>query len=282
MATRGWTSRSASREPQVRRPSCTVILGTPALACGCPMSGWPWLITTASSHDVRDLNSDIAVLPVGSFEQHGGHLPLSTDTLIAGAIASRIATDYELFLLPPIAIACSHEHAAFPGTVSISASTLHQVIRDVQECDRMLLYPSSTEWKQAWRTAGLVTGTHDDMHAGEGETSILLAEHRDVVRSSYVDGDWLADERRHLLSEGIRAYSESGVIGRPSLATADRAGSCWTRSPPSSSNTGTCSSHPAVDWLTHRAVRQRIRCVPCPRSAHHGRSQPHLQRQERC
>lgn len=60
------------------------------------------------------------------------------------------------------------------------------------------------------------------MHAGEGETSILLAEFPDVVRDGYTSADHLVDDRRHLLSEGVRPYSESGVIGRPSSATADK------------------------------------------------------------
>jgi creatinine amidohydrolase len=210
------------------------------------------LITTATSHDEQERNAQIAVLPVGSFEQHGKHLPLSTDTLIAEAIASRLAKDYDLFLLPPITISCSHEHADFAGTVSISSRTLHQIILDIQESlqrsgikklvlvnghggnyvlsnvvqesnarnQRMILFPSSIEWNEARRSSGLVTNAHEDMHAGEGETSILLAEYPQLVRSDHTAADWMADDRRHLLSEGVAAYSASGTIGRPSLATA--------------------------------------------------------------
>ena len=68
---------------------------------------------------------------VGSFEQHGRHLPLATDALIATAIAERIAEDYELFRLPVMPLGCSHEHAGFAGTVSISATTLYAVVNDV-------------------------------------------------------------------------------------------------------------------------------------------------------
>lgn len=46
---------------------------------------------------------------------------LATDSLIAGIIAKRISDDYNLFLLPPITIGCSHEHAGFVGSVSISS-----------------------------------------------------------------------------------------------------------------------------------------------------------------
>jgi creatinine amidohydrolase len=62
-------------------------------------------------------------LPIGSCEQHGPYLPLTTDTLIASAIATAISQYHQLRRLrqlPPITMSCSHGHAAFPGTISIS------------------------------------------------------------------------------------------------------------------------------------------------------------------
>lgn len=211
-------------------------------------------ITTATSRDEAQRGARVAVLPVGSFEQHGGHLPLSTDTLIAAAIARRIATDYDLFLLPPVTMSCSHEHAAFPGTVSISSSTLAAVVRDVanslaasgvhhlaiinghggnyvlsnivQEAnvDRrsMLLFPRSEDWRDAREAAGVITSNHEDMHGGEAETSILLAEAPDLVGADFAVADHVSDDRRHLLTTGMFTYTASGIIGRPSLATATK------------------------------------------------------------
>lgn len=89
------------------------------------------LITTATSADAGRLSSRIALLPVGSFEQHGQHLPLATDTIVAAAIAAAVAETYQLMLLPPITISCSHEHAHWPGTVSITATTLQAIITDI-------------------------------------------------------------------------------------------------------------------------------------------------------
>lgn len=63
------------------------------------------------------------------------------------------------------------------------------------------------------------SSNHEDMHGGEAETSILLAISPEVVRPNYHDADFTAEERRHLLTLGIRAYSASGVIGRPSLTS---------------------------------------------------------------
>src|SRR4029453_19056002 len=86
---------------------------------------------TRRSSDLRD--APLALLPVGSFEQHGDFLPLATDTIVASVITRELAQRYPVMALPPITISCSHEHAAWRGTVSISARPLHGVITDVAE-----------------------------------------------------------------------------------------------------------------------------------------------------
>ncbi|MFI5796687.1 creatininase family protein [Streptomyces sp. NPDC051677] len=215
-------------------------------------------VPTDTTEDVRTRGSgvptQVAVLPVGSFEQHGAYLPLATDTLVACAIAREIAEAFPVHLLPPVTIACSHEHAAWPGTVSISSVTLHAVVRDiaaslrrsgvealvlvnghggnyvlgnvVQESsaagERMALFPAPEDWETALERAGVSTSLLTDMHAGEIETSILLHAHPEVVRPGYESADFVADDRRHLLTLGMSAYTDSGVIGRPSLGSAEK------------------------------------------------------------
>src|SRR5918998_2887151 len=90
------------------------------------------LITAATSADEAERGATVALLPVGSFEQHGDHLPLTTDTIIACVIANQLATAYNLLLLPPVTMSCSHEHEGFEGTVSISSRTLITIIDDIQ------------------------------------------------------------------------------------------------------------------------------------------------------
>ncbi|MGQ0574607.1 MAG: creatininase family protein [Pseudonocardia sp.] len=190
----------------------------------------------------------VALLPIGSHEQHGPHLPLNTDTLVATALAREIAAAYPVRLLPPLTISCSQEHAAWAGTVSISAATLAAVVRDVAACvhragvellvlvnahggnyvlghvvqevspPRLALFPHELDWADARAAAGCETSVLADMHAGELETSILLHAHPHLVRPPLRDE--LADDRRHLLSRGMQAYTTSGVVGRPTLATA--------------------------------------------------------------
>lgn len=212
------------------------------------------LLPLDTTLETRERNADVALLPIGSFEQHGPFLPLATDTVIACTIAREIAAAYPVELLPPITISCSHEHAEWPGTVSISASTLYAVVRDiaaslrrsgisrlvvvnghggnyvlgnvVQETagteQRMALFPTLEDWRAAHAAAGLQTSLDSDMHAGELETSILLHAHPQLVRPGYESGDRTADERRHMLTVGLGAYTDSGVVGRPSLATASK------------------------------------------------------------
>ncbi|MFI2436126.1 creatininase family protein [Streptomyces sp. NPDC018693] len=216
------------------------------------------ILPTDTTEDVRRrgaaVSTRVAVLPVGSFEQHGPYLPLATDTLVACAVAREIAAAYPVHLLPPVTVGCSHEHVAWPGTVSISSVTLHSVVRDiadslrrsgvealvvvnghggnyvlgnvVQEAsargERMALFPAPEDWEAARERAGVVTSLLTDMHAGEIETSILLHSDPEVVRPGFESADFVADDRRHLLTTGMSAYTDSGVIGRPSLGSAEK------------------------------------------------------------
>lgn len=79
--------------------------------------------------------SSVLILPVGATEQHGPHLPFSTDTVIAEEIAARtvaaVGDELDLWLLPPLAFSKSDEHAWSSGTVWLSATTLLSVLDDI-------------------------------------------------------------------------------------------------------------------------------------------------------
>jgi creatinine amidohydrolase len=214
------------------------------------MTGMP----TETADDIRRLGASVAILPIGSFEQHGSHLPMATDSLIATLIAQEVAAAYGLVCLPPITISCSHEHTSVGPAVSIRANTLYQVVNDVaaslnrigvsrlvlvnghggnyvlsnvvQEANeqqvKMGLFPSRADWEAARLAAGLDTTEHEDMHAGELETSLVLYAFPELVTDGYRDADHSASDRRHLLMLGMAGYSASGVIGSPSLATVDK------------------------------------------------------------
>lgn len=74
------------------------------------------------------------IVPIGSLEQHGPHLPLSTDTTIADYMAKQVAKRCAgVFLMPPIQLGCSSEHLGFPGTISIHPNTMSSMILDIAE-----------------------------------------------------------------------------------------------------------------------------------------------------
>ncbi len=193
---------------------------------------------------------ELAVLPVGAFEQHGSHLPLATDSLIASALAAGLADKTGALLLPVLPVSCSQEHAGFPGTVWLAAGTLAAVVGDIRtslahagierlaivnahggnlvlahlareanlDGPRVWLGPGRHIQEAAFAAAGIETSVHDDMHAGEYETSVLLHCWPGLVRMADA-ADELA-ERPQLAVRGLAAYSRSGTVGRPTRATA--------------------------------------------------------------
>lgn len=211
------------------------------------------ILSRQTYDDFDDHRPRFAVLPVGSFEQHGRHLPLTADTMIAGVVAARLADERGGLLLSPVTVSCSHEHAGFFASVSIGAETLAATVRDiaasldeqgvrslvivnahggnhvlaniVQEMNRrgprVLLAPGRHHWAAAIAEAGVEHTPHEDMHAGEIETSILLHAFPDAVRMDRAR-DHEATERPLLPVIGVKGYSDEGTIGFPTRASADK------------------------------------------------------------
>ncbi|WP_223066952.1 creatininase family protein [Paenibacillus caui] len=90
-----------------------------------------------TSKQIREMDKEkaLVILPVGAVEQHGPHLPVMTDTLIAEATLTQALDkadrDAGLWLLPPVSYGKSNEHIGMPGTISLSAATLQGVIMDI-------------------------------------------------------------------------------------------------------------------------------------------------------
>lgn len=211
------------------------------------------LLPIITSADVAAHGPEVAVLPIGSFEQHGSFLPLTTDTIVAAAITAAISQRHNVLVLPPITVSCSHEHASWPGTVSITHQTLSAIVTDIQASlkasgisrlaivnghggnyvlsnivqtanamspNSMTLFPTRADWVKARQDAQLESDAHHDMHAGELEVSILLHVHPQSVGTGFTEGDYAAGDRRMLLVQGMSAYTTTGVVGRPSAGSA--------------------------------------------------------------
>ena len=91
-------------------------------------------LTTEQIKEI-DKKEGVVILPIGAIEQHGPHLPLITDIMIAsGALdltLAQLPDNVQAWALPPMSYGKSNEHINFPGTITLSADTLSAVLRDI-------------------------------------------------------------------------------------------------------------------------------------------------------
>ncbi|CAB5078623.1 unannotated protein [freshwater metagenome] len=191
--------------------------------------------------DVRD-SSRIVLIPVGSLEQHGPHLPLDTDTRIATSIAEHVCELREdLVLGPALTVGASGEHAGFEGTLSIGTDALTTVLvelarsadafrgvvfvnghggnRDALLAARAILHHEGRT-VVAWSPS--IPG--GDAHAGHTETSILLAIDPDCVRVDAIEvgaTDPLSELLEDLQAGGVKSRSANGILGDPTKANSE-------------------------------------------------------------
>lgn len=192
--------------------------------------------------EVAEAGPSLLLVPVGSCEQHGPHLPLDTDTRIGVAIAREVVRLRAGILLgPPLAYGASGEHTGFPGTVSFGSEALEQALVELgrslgPEFSGLVLLSwhggnaaalraaAATLRDEGRRAVAVFPTVAGDAHAGRTETSLLLALHPESVQvSRAAPGDLrpLAELMPQLRASGVGAVSSSGVLGDPTGASAE-------------------------------------------------------------
>jgi creatinine amidohydrolase/Fe(II)-dependent formamide hydrolase-like protein len=220
---------------------------------------------TTTEIGALDGDRTLVVLPVAAVEQHGPHLPVLTDSMIVTAVLSRALAqrpdDGRVWALPLQAYGKSNEHTGFAGTFGLSAATLASTLRDIARgvhasgLRRLMLLNGHggnpeildyvardlrAEFDLLCFTAhpfrfGLARDIISDVeggygiHAGEGETSVVLAIAPELVHTDAYTPELPAVRKymRHLTLKGAASFgwltrdlSRSGTIGDPRAASA--------------------------------------------------------------
>ncbi len=182
------------------------------------------------------------LIPVGSCEQHGPHLPLDTDTRVAVAVAFDAASRMgpSVVVAPAVAYGASGEHAGFAGTLSIGSEALEvvlvELVRSAGDIDVVFVNGHGGNVVAVGRAVERLVGEGrrvrwwaprlggGDAHAGRTETSLMLAIAPDLVRIDRAQrGNVtpLAELLPALRAGGMAAVSANGVLGDPTGASAD-------------------------------------------------------------
>jgi creatinine amidohydrolase len=183
-----------------------------------PMRKLFWSDLTSGEFADLDPQTTIAVLPIAAIEQHGPHLAVATDTVIAegmiGEVVKRLPAELSILILPTQAIGKSNEHVRSPGTLTLTAETAIGAWTQIGECVfragvrklvmvnshggnvdvigivarelrvRLGMLAVATQWSRLGRPAGLFSDQElaVGIHGGDVETSLMLHFRRDLVR----------------------------------------------------------------------------------------------------
>jgi len=218
--------------------------------------------------ELPDRANTVIVLPTGAIEQHGPHLPCSVDSVIASGVIghalARLPASVPAFALPPITYGKSEEHLHFPGTMTLTGTTLLSTVIEIGESvyrsgfrkliianghggqpqvmemaarelrlryGDFVIIPTSV-WKMPSGTGAFTSDREKRlaMHAGHGETALMLALAPDTVRMEHAVANFpdefpiklLSQDGRPACAWTSRDFGPSGVIGDPCGATPEQ------------------------------------------------------------
>jgi mycofactocin system creatininase family protein len=180
------------------------------------------------------VGAGLVLVPLGSVEQHGPHLPLDTDTAIAIAVAAGVAAELPgAWVAPALSYGSSGEHQSFAGTASIGTEALTHVLVELTRslrtwADRVVFVNAHGGNLGALNASDEIAwvpcATEDvDLHAGFTETSLMLHVRPESVRRELVEvGNTrpLSEILPAMMAGGVGAVSANGVLGDPTGASA--------------------------------------------------------------
>lgn len=177
----------------------------------CPPARYlPYLSWTAIA-ELPDRENTVIVLPAGSIEQHGPHLPCAVDTLICAGVVghalARLGDEVPAYALPPITYGKSEEHLHFPGTLTLSGETLMATVVEIGE----------SVYRSGFRKFLIVNGHGGQPQVLEMAARELRLRHGDFIvvpqhtwRLPHVAGRYLSEKERQLAMHA--GHAETAIV----------------------------------------------------------------------
>ena len=209
-----------------------------------------------TADEIVESASELAILPIGSTEQHGPHLPMCTDYVVATEISKRIAEKTGAYLLPTLPISTCYEHKGKKGSVWMKPDTFYHVIQDIVLClkdqgfkkvavvlghggifvatpairELNAMYDdlkvAKIDFLQFFGTKEMaeILESPNNLHACEYETSLMLYFKEELVKKDKIkNADFVPDYPRDFLNYvSLVKLSKTGVWGEPSLGTREK------------------------------------------------------------
>lgn len=227
--------------------------------------------TAREVREIAERDGSVLVVPIGSIEQHGNHMPVATDTILVDAVAhtsaERVVERIPILVSPPVWSGYSPHHMPLGGTITLEYDDLLDTVEDIADSaldngfDSLLLLNGHGGNASLVSSATSTIGTQhprvevlgltyfqlavsfiDDIrdtefggmaHAGEFETSLMMHLRPELVDEERMDGTNMDEPypqgTKDLVAGGplsvyreFTEYSETGAIGDPTVATAEK------------------------------------------------------------
>lgn len=207
-----------------------------------------------TAKELKDSGVELAIIPLGSIEQHSSHLPIGTDMYLAEALARGAAEKLNALLLPAIPFSTCYEHRGNLGSICMRPSTFYTMLQDIVLCLKdqgikkiaivlghggiFVAGPAVRELNALnddlqvilvneagfGKRADVYESKKTEIHAGEGETSLMLYLHEDLVdKKLMLQNDCVPDYPQSFLNHvPVCKISQTGAWGEPSLATKEK------------------------------------------------------------
>ena len=237
----------------------------------CPPERYLSYLTWTQVSQLPDKANTVIVLPAGSTEQHGPHLPCAVDTIIAAGVVghalARLPADVPAYALAPVTYGKSDEHLHFPGTVTLEGTTLLETITQIGE----------SVYRMGFRKLLIVNG-----HGGQPQVMELAARelrlrHGDYTvlphftwRVPHVAGQYMTDREKRLSMHA--GHAETAILMALAPHTVHMQHAVASYPPEFPSKVLSSDGRPACAWTARDFGPSGVIGDPLPATPEQGRA----------